>query len=55
MKTCHNQKDQNSKELDLNEAEAVTGGKINYREIEKTLTEEQKKEVEEFERRIANS
>ena len=28
MKTCQNQKDQNSKELDLNEAEAVTGGKI---------------------------
>lgn len=24
MKTCQNQKDQNSKELDLNEAEAVT-------------------------------
>lgn len=45
----------NTRELDLKEAETVTGGKIRYKEIEKYLTEEQKKELEELERRIANS
>ena len=45
----------NTKELDLNEAETVSGGKIRYKEIEKYLTEEQKKELEEFEKRVANS
>ena len=34
----------NTKELDLNEAETVSGGKLRYKEIEKYLTEEQKKE-----------
>ena len=43
------------KELDLNDAETVSGGKLRYREIEKYLTEEQKKELEEFEKRVANS
>ena len=45
----------NTRELDLKEDETVTGGKIRYKEIEKYLTEEQKKELEELERRIANS
>lgn len=45
----------NTKELDLNEAETVSGGKLRYNEIEKYLTEEQKKELEEFEKRVANS
>ena len=45
----------NTKELDLNEAETVSGGKLRYKEIEKYLTEEQKKELEEFEKRVANS
>ena len=45
----------NTKELDLNEAETVSGGKLRYKEIEKHLTEEQKKELEELERRVANS
>ena len=45
----------NTKELDLNEAETVSGGKLRYKEIEKYLTEEQKKELEELERRVANS
>ena len=45
----------NAKELDLNEAETVSGGKLRYKEIEKYLTEEQKKELEELEKRVANS
>ena len=45
----------NTKELDLNEAETVSGGKLRYKEIEKYLTEEQKKELEELEKRVANS
>ena len=45
----------NARELDLNEAATVTGGKLRYKEIEKYLTEEQKKELEELEKRIANT
>ena len=45
----------NMKELDLNDAENISGGKLRYREMEKYLTEEQKKELEEFEKRVANS
>ena len=45
----------NVRELDLNEAATVTGGKLRYKEIEKYLTEEQKKELEELEKRIANT
>ncbi len=45
----------NTKELDLNETETVSGGKLRYKEIEKYLTEEQKKELEELEKRVANS
>ena len=45
----------NARELDLNEAETVSGGKLRYKEIEKYLTEEQKKELEELEKRVANS
>ena len=47
--------DNNTRELDLNEAETVSGGKVRYKEILKYLTEEQKKELEELEKRIANS
>ena len=47
--------DNNTRELDLNEAETVSGGKLRYKEIEKYLTEEQKKELEELEKRVANS
>ncbi len=42
-------------ELKENEMEQVNGGKMRYKEIEKYLTEEQKKELEEFEKRVANS
>ena len=42
-------------ELKENELEQVNGGIIRYKEIEKYLTEEQKKELEELEKRIANS
>ena len=42
-------------ELKLNEMDKVNGGKIRYKEIEKYLTEEDKKELEELEKRIANS
>ncbi len=35
--------------------EQVNGGKMRYKEIEKYLTEEQKKELEELEKRVANS
>ena len=42
-------------ELKENEMEQVSGGKVRYKEIEKYLTEEQKKELEELENRIANS
>jgi hypothetical protein len=42
-------------ELKENEMEQVNGGKIRYKEIEKYLTEEQKKELEELEKRVANS
>ena len=47
--------DNNTRELDLNEAETVSGGKLRYKGIVKYLTEEQKKELEELEKRIANS
>ena len=58
MKKAYNMninQEMNTKELDLNEAETVSGGKLRYKEIEKYLTEEQKKELEELERRVANS
>ena len=41
-------------ELKENELEKVNGGKIRYKEIEKYLTEEAKKELEELQKRIAN-
>ena len=46
--------DNNTRELDLKEAETVSGGKVRYKEILKYLTEEQKKELEELEKRVAN-
>lgn len=47
--------EKDTKEIDLNETETVAGGKMRYKEIEKYLTEEQKKELEEFNKRVANS
>lgn len=42
-------------EMKDNEMEQVSGGKLRYKEIEKYLTDEQKKELEELEKRIENS
>ena len=43
-------------ELKMNEMEKVSGGKIRYKEIEKYLTEEDKKELEEeLRKRVENS
>ena len=42
-------------ELKMNEMEKVSGGKIRYKEIEKYLTEEDKKEMEELRKRVENS
>lgn len=47
--------EKDTKEMDLNEAETVTGGRSRFKEMEKYLTEEQKKELEEFNKRVANS
>ncbi len=42
-------------ELKMNEMEKVSGGKKRYKEIEKYLTEEDKKELEELRKRVENS
>ena len=41
-------------ELKENELEQVSGGIIRYKEIEKYLTEKDKKELEELQKRIEN-
>ncbi len=48
--------DKDMKELDQEHMDMVSGGKIRYRDLRNIpLTEEDRKELEELERRVSNS